>query len=43
MRRNELPGGSMSEPIPPAKSSVENIKQLMDLLRPVVDDASKLT
>jgi hypothetical protein len=33
----------MGEPTPSVNSSVENVKELMDLLRPVVDDASKLT
>lgn len=33
----------MGEPAPAVNSSLENIKQLMDLLRPVVDHASKLT
>ena len=33
----------MTEPTPATNSSLENIKQLMDLLRPVIDHASKLT
>jgi Family of unknown function (DUF5677) len=33
----------MEVPAPAVNSSLENIKQLMDLLRPVVDDASRLT
>ncbi len=33
----------MTEPAPAVDGSLENIKQLMDLLRPVVDHASKLT
>jgi len=32
----------MTEPAPAVDGSLENIKQLMDLLRPVVDHASKL-